>query len=324
MKRLFYVIAALFIIAGYAFPQNEAYLDQVGASGTIPLTTFHGVNIHQLGVDNKLGGPGDVPTAPAIGAVRLRGATNALEVNQIGTAAYSNEGWIHQNGGTTAINIGILNQIEGRNDAHIKQKGANANYFLVYQTDLSAPHDGKNKAKLVQEGPTNFATTGQILDGGGSNYYNVDQLAGTANLVSSIVFAPYFLSYAFSNYGILQAGGANRLSKVAVNPATGMAVDGDHTAPSFQTATGTNFMAIYQESYSAALENRIAMSQTASAGNNIAALIQEGVGLEAYAVQDGASNTLVGMQTGTDRYFSVHQEMLSGSPTSNICIFTQL
>ncbi|MGE5497074.1 MAG: hypothetical protein ACM3Q2_03350 [Syntrophothermus sp.] len=324
MKRLFYAIAALFIISGYALAQNEAYLDQVGASGTIPLTTYHGVNIHQLGVDNKLGGPGDVPTDPAIGAVRLRGATNALVVNQIGTAAYSNEGWIHQNGGTTAINIGVLSQIEGRNDAHIKQKGAISNTFSVYQTDLSAPHDGKNKAKLVQEGPTNFATSGQFLDGGGSNYYNVDQLSGTANLVTSLVFLPYFPSYAVSNYGILQAGGANRLSKVAVNPSNAMAVDGDHTAPTFQTATGINFMAIYQESYSTALENRIAMSQTAAAGDNVAALIQEGVDLEAYIVQDGSANTVVGMQTGADKYFSVHQEMLGGSPTANACIFTQL
>lgn len=277
MKRLLFAVFALFIMAGYMFAQNEAYVQQVGPSA---------VYVNQSGSLNKVTGDGIAFTNAA-----------AYLQNTLGSQAYfiqngtENTISLHQVAGT--FQTAVIAQYGTDNTATLKQTAAGYNGLYVSQS-------GYADATLEQTATTgvNYTVTNQV--GGSSSAHNTFDLKMTASGSNGITPSGTFSVAGVGDAGIYQNGQGNVIHGTTPD-AYNYAAD-DASKKGIQNATaGSNHFAAIQTGNT----NLIGVSQLSTDGNEFD-VYQFGNANRMFIDQSGLSNSAKVQMSGNQN-LSVHQ-----------------
>jgi hypothetical protein len=286
LTKIAIAMLAVIMSAGAFAADNSIYIDQSGSNSTIAIT--------QDGYGNVVKGIASGNTTPAT----IYGINNVVTVNQVGMSNTLSLGVQTTTGGTTTLPDGttvavptINYSVTGNNATAVidsNNDGAGASrgtYISVDQTGNAANANinvrGNNDAiKVVTTGDNNSVVAtvkgnnnidNVVLTGAG-NSVNISQ--GTSLLGSNGNSIGLKASGTSNTFGITQTGGTNGNSVTIGGYASDTLSGSSNTVTVAQSGGNDNTLVLGVTGSS----NTIGVTQTATAGNNVANLKVNGSG----------------------------------------------
>jgi Curlin associated repeat len=284
LTKIAIAMLAVVMSVGVFAADNSIYIDQSGSNSTISIT--------QDGYGNVVKGINSGSTTPAT----IYGINNAVTVNQVGISNTLSLGIQTTTGGTTTLPDGstvsvptINYSVTGNSNTGIidsNNSGSSAsqsNYIDITQTGNSsyanANVSGNNNAvKVVTSGGDSNSVTTKVngnnnsqnisMTGGGSNTANIGQGDNTqASNGNTVGIASVGVSDSFT---VNQTGGTNgNMATVQGYSGTGTASVGSSNTVTITQSGGNDNTAVLSMTGS---NNTVGITQTATAGNNVANL----------------------------------------------------
>jgi len=287
MKKIIAIAISTIMMGSVWAADNSIYIDQSGSNSTISVT--------QDGYGNVVKGINSGNTTPAT----IYGINNQVTVNQVGMSNTLSLGIQTTTGGTTTLPDGstvavptIRYSVTGNNATAVidsNNDGAGASrgtYISIDQTGNNANANinvrGNNNAiTAVTSGGDNDSVVATVkgnnnIDGvkltGDSNSVTITQ--GTALQASNNNSVGIKATGASNTFGITQSGGTNGNS-VTIGGYAGDTLSGSSNAITVEQSGGSDNTLVLGVTGSS---NTIGVTQTATAGNNIANLKVNGSG----------------------------------------------